>query len=123
MLISRDLDCTNTVYIQFSFKFIAKGKITVDLLSLVQLYSYLAASQERIWIYIFNFSAYDHQFSVSVGICLRFCIIPTLLPTYVALCAVPKKRVSCANVKTSTASTAGLSRRQAKELEIFLEIL
>ncbi|OXB71770.1 UNVERIFIED_CONTAM: hypothetical protein H355_005659, partial [Colinus virginianus] len=26
MLVSRDLDCTNTVYIQFSFKFIAKGK-------------------------------------------------------------------------------------------------
>ncbi|NXS29928.1 RELN protein, partial [Pomatostomus ruficeps] len=25
MLVSRDLDCTNTVYIQFSFKFIAKG--------------------------------------------------------------------------------------------------
>lgn len=32
MLVSRDLDCTNTVYIQFSFKFIAKGKITVDFL-------------------------------------------------------------------------------------------
>lgn len=25
MLVSRDLDCTNTLYIQFSFKFITKG--------------------------------------------------------------------------------------------------
>lgn len=33
MLISRDLDCTNTVYIQFSFKFIAKGKFAIYLLS------------------------------------------------------------------------------------------
>lgn len=26
MLISRDLDCTNTMYVQFSLRFIAKGK-------------------------------------------------------------------------------------------------
>lgn len=25
MIVSRDLDCTNTLYIQFSFKFITKG--------------------------------------------------------------------------------------------------
>lgn len=29
MLISRDLDCTNTMYVQFSLRFIAKGKLSL----------------------------------------------------------------------------------------------
>lgn len=29
MLVSSDLDCTNTMYIQFSFKFITKGESDV----------------------------------------------------------------------------------------------
>lgn len=31
MLVSRDLDCTNTLYIQFSFKFITKGQTELQL--------------------------------------------------------------------------------------------
>lgn len=31
LLVSRDLDCTNTLYIQFSFKFITKGQMELQL--------------------------------------------------------------------------------------------
>lgn len=79
MLVSRDLDCTNTVYIQFSFKFIAKGKITVYFLSLLQLYSYIVASQKRTWIYVFNFTVHDPQFTVdNMGTCFEFLHHPYL---------------------------------------------
>lgn len=33
MIVSRDLDCTNTLYIQFSFKFITKGQTELRICS------------------------------------------------------------------------------------------
>lgn len=33
MIVSRDLDCTNTLYIQFSFKFITKGHTQLSVCS------------------------------------------------------------------------------------------
>lgn len=34
MIVSRDLDCSNTLYIQFSFKFITKGTPSLPLISI-----------------------------------------------------------------------------------------
>lgn len=121
MLVSRDLDCTNTVYMQFSFKFIAKGKITVDFLSLL-LYSSVVASQKRIRVYIFNISV-EHQFMTdNMGNWLRFCIIPTLLSAYMIIHAVPKEKVNCGGVKNSTTSTV-LEQKRNKIAQDFVEIL
>lgn len=58
----------------------------------------------------------------NVRICLGFCIIPTLLPAYMAVCAVPKKKVNCSGVKTSTASTV-FEQKRNKIAQDFLEIL
>lgn len=38
MIVSRDLDCSNTLYIQFAFKFITKGQTYMRLLSLWHFY-------------------------------------------------------------------------------------
>lgn len=63
----------------------------------------------------------DQQFMADyIGACLKFCIIPTLLPAYMAICAVPKEKVDCSIIKNSTASKVfGQKNKRAQD---FVEI-
>lgn len=56
-----------------------------------------------------------------MGICLKFCIIPTLLPAYTAVCAIPKEKVNCGDIKNSTASKV-FEQKRNKTAQDFLEI-
>lgn len=64
MLISRDLDCTNTMYVQFSLRFIAKGK-----------YEFIIFLQENSPLYN-SFSTKNHRFKAH-----KFCYMEEL--TYI----------------------------------------
>lgn len=64
----------------------------------------------------------DQQFMVDyMGACLKFSIIPTLLPASMDVCAVPKERVDCSSIKNSTASKV-LGQKRNKTAQDFLEI-
>lgn len=56
-----------------------------------------------------------------MGGCLKFCIILTLLPDYMAVSAVPKEKLDCSIIRNGTASKVFRQKRN-KRAQDFAEI-